>query len=302
MPTRARASAPAEHHPAAYPQLLAVVLIWGLNFTVSKWSLREFPVLGFTALRFAIASLLLLAVLRWREGSIRPAPGTLRGLALLGVTGNSVYQLCFIIGLSLTTASNSALVLASMPAMVAGLAFAFGLERVTPRAAEGLVLASIGVVLVVAARGLALGGHPLRGDLLSFGAVICWAVFTLGVRRLPHGISPLAITTWTMVLGTPVLFLLGVPSLVRMDWGAVSLLGWAGLVYSAAMSLVVAYVLWNNSVRVIGSSRTAVFACITPLVAMASAALILHERPTPLQLAGAGAILGGVILSQRPAR
>ncbi len=302
MPTRAPASTPAVHRPAAYPQLFAVVLIWGLNYTVSKWSLREFPVLGFTALRFAIASVLLVAVLRWREGSIRPAPGHLRRLALLGVTGNSVYQLCFIIGLSLTTASNSALVLASMPAMVAGLAFVFGLERVTARSAEGLALASIGVVLVVAAHGLALGGHTLHGDFLSFGAVICWAVFTLGVRRLPDGISPLAITTWTMVLGTPVLLLLGLPSLVRMDWGAVSPLGWAGLVYSAAMSLVVAYVLWNSSVRVIGSSRTAVFACITPLVAMASAAFVLNERPTPLQLAGAAAILGGVILSQRPAR
>src|SRR4029078_11023451 len=47
---------------SSYLKLLAVVIIWGLNFTVSKWSLREFPVLGFTAMRFVLASFLLIAV------------------------------------------------------------------------------------------------------------------------------------------------------------------------------------------------------------------------------------------------
>jgi drug/metabolite transporter (DMT)-like permease len=287
---------------SSYLKLLAVVIIWGLNFTVSKWSLREFPVLGFTAMRFVLASFLLIAVLHRREGRLRPPRGSMLRLTILGVVGNTIYQLCFIVGLSITTVSNSALVLASMPAMVAGLAFAFRLERVTARAAEGLALASLGVVLVVAARGVSFEAGTILGDVLTFMAVICWAVFTLGVRRLPAGISPLAITTWTMVLGTPVLLAAGLPSLVRMDWGAVSGLAWAGLLYSSAMSLVVAYILWNGSVRSIGSSRTAVFACLTPLVAMGSAALILHERPTAMQLAGAVAILSGVLLSQRTPR
>jgi len=301
MPASVTAPAP-EHKSAAYLQLLAVVVIWGLNFTISKWSLRAFPVLGFTALRFALASVLLGAVLWHREGTLRPPAGSVLRLSALGVVGNTVYQLCFIVGLSITTASNSALVLASMPAMVAGLAFAFRLERVTARAAEGLALASVGVILVVAARGVSFGAGTLLGDLLSFFAVICWAVFTLGVRHLPRGISPLAITTWTMVLGTPVLVALGLPSLLRMDWGAVSGLAWAGLIYSSLLSLVVAYLLWNSSIRAIGSSRTAVFACMTPLVAMGSAAVILRERPTPVQLIGAVAILSGVLLSQRTPR
>ncbi len=287
---------------SSYLQLIAVVVIWGLNFTVSKWSLREFPVLGFTALRFLLASALLALVLRQREGTLRPPAGSVLRLTALGVVGNTIYQLCFIVGLSITTVSNSALVLASMPAMVAGLAFGFRLERVTARAAEGLVLASLGVVLVVAARGVSFEAGTLAGDVLTFMAVICWAVFTLGVRRLPEGISPLTITTWTMLLGTPVLLAAGLPSLLRMHWGSVSAAAWAGLVYSSAMSLVVAYILWNGSIRAIGSSRTAVFACLTPLVAMGSAAFVLHERPTVVQLIGAGAILGGVLLSQRTPR
>ena len=300
MPTAATAPRPsAEHHRAAYTELLAVVVIWGLNFTVAKWSLREIPPLAFTALRFVLASVLLLALLRHREGIIRPPRGSVGRLTMLGLIGNTIYQICFIVGLSLTTVSNSALVLASMPAMVAGLAFAFRLERVTARAAEGLALASVGVVLVVAARGVSFGASTLPGDVLTFGAVICWAVFTLGIRRLAVPMSPLAITTWTTVLATPLLVLVGLPSMLAMNWRAVSLLGWAGLVYASVLSLVLAYILWNDSIRAIGASRTAVFSCLTPLVAMSSAVLVLHERPTLVQLAGAAAILTGVLLSQR---
>lgn len=300
MPTAATAHGPtADHRRAAYSRLLTVVVIWGLNFTISKWSFREIPPLAFTALRFVLASVLLLALLRHREGSIRPPRGSIGRLTVLGLIGNTIYQVCFIVGLSLTTVSNSALVLASMPAMVAGLAFSFRLERVTARAAEGLALASVGVVLVVAARGVSFGASTLPGDLLTFGAVICWAVFTLGIRRLAVPMTPLAITTWTVVLATPLLVVVGLPSMLRMDWRAVSLLGWAGLVYASLLSLVLAYILWNDSIRAIGASRTAVFSCLTPLVAMSSAVLILHERPTVVQLAGAAAILTGVLLSQR---
>jgi drug/metabolite transporter (DMT)-like permease len=300
MPTAATAHRPAAvHRRAAYTELLAVVVIWGLNFTVAKWSLREIPPLAFTAFRFILASVLLLALLHRREGTIRPPRGSVGRLTVLGLIGNTIYQICFIVGLSLTTVSNSALVLASMPAMVAALAFAFRLERVTARAAEGLGLASIGVVLVVAARGVSFGAGTLRGDVLTFAAVICWAVFTHGVRRLAVPMSPLAITTWTVVLATPLLVVAGLPSMLAMNWGAVSLLGWVGVVYASVLSLVLAYILWNDSIRAIGASRTAVFSCLTPLVAMSSAVLVLHERPTLVQLGGAAAILTGVLLSQR---
>ncbi len=298
MSPTSRAASPRSLSLGLTLQLLFVVLIWGLNFSVSKWALRELPPLGFTALRFALASLLLLAALAWKEGSVRPPPGGVPRLALLGVVGNSVYQVCFILGLSLTTATNSSLVLASMPAVVAGLGAVFGIERLSARGAQGLVLATVGVVMVVAARGISFGSATFRGDALTFGAVVCWAGFTIGVRRLALPMSALAITTWTMVFGTPVLIALGLPSLLRMDWGAVSGVAWAGLVYSSALSLVVAYVLWNNSVRVVGSSQTAVFACITPLVAMGSAILMLGERPLPVQLLGTAAVLGGVLLAQ----
>ncbi len=279
--------------------MLSVVVIWGLNFSVSKWSLREFPPLAFTAIRFFAGSAILLLILQRHEGLGPPPRRALLALTVLGVLGNTLYQICFILGLSLTTATNSSLVLASMPAIVTALSAALGVETVTPRIARGVGLASLGVVLVVAMSGAHFSAATLAGDLLTLGAVLCWSLYTMGIRRLAADISPLSITAWTMVLGTPGLVLAGLPSLVEMHWGAVSARAWAGLAYSAILSLVVAYVVFNWSVRAVGSSRTAVFTCMTPLVAMAGAFILLGERPGLTQLAGAGLIFSGVLLSQR---
>src|SRR5690606_2553785 len=223
--------------------------------------------------------------------------GAFRRLAVLGLIGNTAYQLAFISGLARTTATNSALVLASMPTMVAALGSFSGTERVARRGRQGLLLASLGVVIVIAHQGVRFSAATLDGDLLSLVAVFCWALFTLGVRRLHTPLSPLAITAWTLILGTPGLLLAGVPQLVTMDWSRVTWLGWAGLIYSSALSLVVAYILWNRSVRLVGTNRTAIFACLTPIVATLAAALLLGERPGLIQLLGGAMVLGGVLLT-----
>ena len=281
--------------------MLVVVLIWGINFSATKLAFRDFDPLAFTAVRFTLASLLFILVL-WRiEGSLRLPAGAFGRLALLGIIGNSIYQTLFVVGLSRTTATNSSLVLASMPAMVAALGAATGTERLSRDGRRGLILASLGVLLVVAAKGATFSMRTIGGDLLTLLAVVCWAVFTLGVRRFALRVSTLGITAWTTILGTPLLLLIGLPAVLRADWSGVSGEGWGALAYSSLLSLVVAYILWNRSIARVGSNRTAVFACVTPLIAMTSAMLVLGERPRAIQLVGGVMILAGVLLSQRRA-
>lgn len=279
--------------------LLIVVTIWGLNVTLSKWALREFPPLAFTALRFAMASVLLPLVLARLEPPLRVPWRQILPLAALGIVSNSIYQLGFILGLSRTTATNSALVLASMPLVVAALAAAIGMERLSLRAALGLALATLGVVLVVTAHGVSFSSRTFLGDVLTLGAVVCWATFTVALRRLNLPLSTLSITTWTVVLGSPLLVLAGVPQLLSMDWGSTTPRGWAILLYSVVLSLAVSYILWNRSVKAVGSNRTAIFSTLTPLVAMASAMLILGETPGVSQLLGGAAIITGIVIARR---
>ncbi len=279
--------------------LLLVILIWGGNFTATKLAFADISPLAFTAVRFAFGSVLMWLVLARKEGWRLPPRATWVPLILLGVVGNTIYQLCFMTGLYRTTATNSSLILASMPTVVTVAAGMLGFEQITARQKWALAIATLGVLLVVASRGITLDGD-LAGDLLMLAAVLCWATYTLGLRSLSGRVSTLALTTWTLITGTPGLILAGVPAVRAMNWGAVSPTGWFGLAYATLLSLVVAYLLWNRGVRQIGPSRAAIFTTLTPLVATLTAIAVLGERPGLLHLAGGAMIIAGVLVSRKP--
>ncbi len=278
--------------------MLLVCLIWGFNFSITKSAFDQIPPLAFTAVRFAISSLLLWLVLRVVEGPAKLPPGAMRRLVLLGVVGNTFYQLAFMLGLARTTASNSALILSTVPTVVAVFAGALGLERITTRMRGGIALGMLGVGLVIATRGVAFDRGTFTGDLLSILAVLCWAGYTVGLRRVPQGVSPLRVTTITAIAGTPGLVLAGLPGVLRLDWGAVGARAWLAVAYASVLSLVVAYLLWNRSVKAIGGTRTAIYMCLTPVVAVLGAWLLLGERPHPFQGVGALFIITGVLLTR----
>jgi drug/metabolite transporter (DMT)-like permease len=279
--------------------MLTVCLIWGLNFSITKFTIVQMPPLAFTAVRFAIASGLLWLILRATEGA-QPLPGPVRRqLIVLGILGNTVYQLVFVLGLARTTASNSALILAMMPMTVAVTAGLLGYERITQRMAVGIALGTLGVALVIATRGVGFSAGTLTGDLLTLIGVLAWSGYTVGLRSVPPTVSSLRVTTVTTIAGAPGLVVAGLPQVASLDWATVPRGAWVGLLYATLLSLVVAYILWNRSVKAVGSTRTAIYMCVTPLVAVTGAWLILGERPHPLQGLGAILIVAGVLLTRQ---
>jgi drug/metabolite transporter (DMT)-like permease len=278
--------------------MLLVCLIWGINFSVTKLAIGQMPALPFTAIRFTLASLLLWLIVRKLEGPATLAPDVTRRLVVLGIVGNTLYQLAFVLGLAYTSATNSSLIVATVPTVVAVLAGLLGLERITPRMWAGIGLGTVGVVLVIAASGVEFSAATLRGDLLTVVGVFCWAGYTLGLRKLPPALSPLRVTAVTAVAGTPGLVLAGLPGLASMEWRSVPGTAWAALGYATVFSLVVAYILWNRSVQVVGVTRTSIYMCLTPLIAVAAAWLMLGEQAHPLQGVGAILIVAGVLLTR----
>ena len=282
-------------------EMLVVALIWGGNFSISKFAMEQFHPLPFSAFRFALASVLLWFIAK-RAGVMAPlSKQTLWSLVGLGVIGNTIYQAAFMTGLSLTTATNSAMIVAALPVVVALLGTIMGIERATPATWLGVGLGTAGVVLVVTARGVQFHANSLTGDLLVLGAMLCWSFYTVMVRRVGAGVDALQITTITTIAGTPGLLLLGAPGLLRMDWGALSLKTWSAVAYAALLALVLSYVIYNRAVQAIGSGRTAIYNCVTPLVAMVVAWFTLGEAPTTVQYVGVAFVLMGVWVSMRRA-
>lgn len=282
--------------------MLLVCLIWGANFSVMKGAFDHMPPMAFTAIRFTVSSLLLYGLLRWRFGGIRVAPELRWRMIWMGVLGNTLYQIAFTLSLFWSTATNSALILAAIPAVVTTVAGVRRIERITPRMWAGTAVATIGVALVILASGVHFGWQTMRGDACAVAATLCWALYTVELRRLPPTMPPLQTTALTTFTGTPGLVAAGAMELVALDWKRVPGPAWGALAYASVLSLIVAYVIWNASVQKVGSSRTAIYMCVTPLVAAVVAWLVLGERLVPLQGAGAVLIVAGVLLSRKRER
>ncbi len=276
--------------------MLLLVVIWGVNFAVVKWALIAFEPLGFNTLRFLIASILVLVVLRL-EGPLKwPDRKDLPWLVVLGLIGNTLYQLGFILGLDRTRAGNASLLLSLPPVFIAILSSLIGDERHTGITWGGVILSVFGVALVSGTTVQMEAGATLIGDLILLGAAIVWALYTVGARRMIQRYGSVQVTAWTMWVGAAGLLVAGYPSLRRQDWGAVDSLGWAALFFSSCFAIGLAYLIWNRGVEQIGATRTSMYANVTPIVALSLGAIWLGERLTLLSVLGALLTIAGVLL------
>jgi drug/metabolite transporter (DMT)-like permease len=267
-----------------------------VNFAVVKVALDTFEPLAFNAMRFAIASVFVFVVLHARRQAAFPERKDVLRIVLLGVLGNVVYQVAFIVGLSLTRAGTAALILALTPVLTAFLSTLTGHERPGARTWIGAALSIAGVAMVTGT-GLTVGGHrALVGDLILVGASVAWAAYTVGARPVVQKYGSIRTTAWTMWVGTVALWIVGAPSLARQQWRGVEWQAWGGLVFSALFAIGLAYLIWYRGVEKIGNTRTAIFSNLTPVVAMLAAALLLGERPSTWAVLGAVMTLTGVMV------
>ena len=218
-------------------------------------------------------------------------------IAGFGLIGHFIYQLCFLFGLDKTTAANSALILGCSPVVVALLSAALGQERVHPLHWAGAALSVLGIYVVVG-RGAHLGGATLTGDLLTIGGLLCWGIYTVGVRGLLDRHSPLEVTGYSMAIGTVPYVLLAIGELRNFGWHTVPGVAWAALVLSGIFALYVAYLIWYVAVQRIGNIRTAMYSNLTPIAALVVAVVWLGEQLTRTEIAGAVAILAGMAITR----
>jgi drug/metabolite transporter (DMT)-like permease len=295
-----------------------MTLIWGTNYSIVKAAFDEIDPQAFNAVRMTIASAVFLAIIvgirRLPATSDAPADGAdalasilhtpapitradWLGLLGLGIVGHLLYQYFFIGGLARTSVANSSLMLAATPVVIALVSAVLGQDRVGKLHWLGAALSMAGIYVVVG-HGAAFESDGLVGDLMMFGAVCCWAIYTIGARHLMMRHSPVGVTGLSMAIGTFFYVPLAWWHIRLVDWANVSVAAWLAVFYSALFALCVAYTIWYAAVRQIGSARTSVYSNVVPLVAMVTAVVFLGEPLSPSKIAGAGAVLVGVALTR----
>lgn len=169
-----------------YLTLAAVTMIWGGTFVAGRFLTGSLSPLFAASLRFLLASVALLGFL-WiaRIPLARPTPGQWLQLTLLGFFGIFFYNLCFFYGLRYINASRASLIVALNPAVIGLASWLLFKERLGRAKVAGIAICITGAGLVIISRDprlLAVTPDTWIGDLLIFGCVLSWGVYSLFSR------------------------------------------------------------------------------------------------------------------------
>jgi drug/metabolite transporter (DMT)-like permease len=284
-------------------------LAWGGQFVIGKSAVAHVDAFHLTAVRYALAGLVLLAILAAVEGrqALR-LDG--RGLRLwwLGTLGFAGFNLLGYTGLEHARAQSAALIAALAPLLVALVLWQRTGVRPRRSTLVALLIALAGVGLVIS------GGDPASivsgsigwGEVLVLGGVLSFVFYTLGSAGFPE-FSPLRFTALTASLGwLSIAAATAVASATGLEpdpsVGAYTGI-WPQLLYIALIGAVVAVVSWNGSVVLLGPQNAALFQNLIPVTTF-SIEIVRGYRPGGLELAGAAltiaALVANNVLTRRP--
>lgn len=278
--------------------VVAVMVLWAANFIVVKSAVAVLPPVGFTFLRFVIASATLLLLLRWREGSIGLPRRDLLAICGLGAIGFGVYQILWTTGLTTVPAGDSALLIASTPVLVAILAVAARSDVLTPAKLVGAIVSFIGVAAVIASGpGLSLG-RSLGGEAITLLGALCWSFYMAFGAPFLGRYTPLRATAWATVAGTIVLAPIAASQLATVTTASLTPGVIGAVLYSGFLAAGISNVVVQNGIRVVGPTRTAAYQFLVPALAVVLAAVFLSEQIRPGQVLGGVVIVAGVLITR----
>ncbi len=281
-----------------YLMLVLVMLLWSGNSIVARAIHADVPPFTLAFMRWAGASLIVLPI-AWRH--IRKDRETIRArwpvILLLGMVGVGSFNAFMYSGLQYTTAANSLLVQAAIPALVLLLDLLF--FRTRPRLAQiaGCIVAAAGVFIIIfRADPAAMAAlHFNHGDALVLCAVVMWSLYTVLLRLRPamSGLSFLALTIFIGALAMAPFAAMELQSrAVHVTPGVL-----AGIGYVTIFPSIIAYFLFNTAVDAIGAGDAGQVINLQPLFGALLASLILGEDMHSYHIGGMALILAGIAMS-----
>lgn len=257
--------------------LVALTLMWGVNWPMMKFSLRELSPLYLRALTMTGGALWLYAFYRARGFRLLPQGSEWRSVVTLGVPNMLGWHTVSILGVKELASGRAAILGFTMPVWTVLIGVLFLGETLTRRVAFAAAAVLIAIALLVSDEFIALSGRPLGIVWMEFGAVL-WAVGTLMLRRATLTLPMETLTVWMMALSS--LCLWGI-ALALEPWPAwrFSAAMWASLVYGALINYGFAQIIWFGLARKLPPATSAMSIMAIPLIGTLSATVIVGEWP-----------------------
>lgn len=280
------------------------ITLWGVSFLFMKIALRELSAATVIVFRYALGTLLV-GFVSWQRGEFaRISLADVKVLALLGAVGISLQQMLQVSGQVTADVGVAAFLAATAPAFTVVLAAVWLHERLGRMQAVGVLLASMGGIVVAVGGDFSslLAGetlHTLPGNILILLSSVVWAVFIILSKRAVRNRPSAFVTSGTFFFG----MLFSLPLFVYgrgwEEFPRLSPGGWSAILHLGVLMTAVAYMLNSHALKHISATRVAVVQNTEPLIAMIAAAVFMGEPVTGTILAGGAAILGGVYLAER---
>ena len=279
-------------------KLLGMAVLWGASWPMGRMLGQSLPPLTGGAVRFVLASVLLLGWLFARSRFATLAALSARqwlGLTAAASVGVCGYAVFFMLGLQTMPAGKAAVVVAVNPVLTLLLATWFFGERLNAK------ILAVGGAIMVVTQGqplTVLSGGIKAGEWLIFGCVVCWAAYTLIGRAVLRGIDALTVTTATSFIGALMLSVValwtdGMPfeAIAAMDGR-----GWTALAWLVIGATVLAYAWYFEGVKTLGAGSAAAYITLVPIFGVLSSAWFLGEPLHISLVAGCAAAVGGMTL------
>jgi drug/metabolite transporter (DMT)-like permease len=176
-------------------------------------------------------------------------------------------------------------------------------ERFSAAVLSGIIVSIAGVVSIVCFSAEQITFNSTwRGDLMMIVSAFFWGWYSAESTRLLPKYGAIRLTVTAMIAGTAILIPISLPWLFDQHWSGIPKSAWIGLGFSALLSLAYAYFVWAFALSRIGVAHTAVYANVTPIVALVAGWILLGEEASATQLAGMALVLTGVFIvrSRKP--
>lgn len=277
--------------------LFLAMALTGANVPIGKAIVTELPIWAFIVFRFAVAGLALSLLLPGEPGRrIRDMSGRdAVDLLAMALVGSVLFTALVLEGVRRTSAIEAGIIMATLPAVAAvlGLAVYRELPRLRQTAAIGLAVAGL---IIMQSAADASGTASWTGNALVGLAVLCEALFVLISRRMSARLKPVRLSLAVSLVSLAFAFPFAAPELLALDGARVSAGTWALATWYALSSSVVSTVLWYRGAPHVETWLAGLATAALPVTAVAVSAWLHAERLGPGRLAGAGLVIGAIVV------
>ena len=279
---------------------LALIVIWGANFSIQKWVMREITPTGFLFGRYALMPVCALLLLIWRHGFQFPSLSRddLWGLARLGVIGHTMHVGMVTYGVHWSTAFSSSVILACGPLFTLIILRLHDLERLGRYQILGMAVACCGVLIFLSEKLLGGSWQATGGDLVLLVAASLFSYYTVAAKPYIERLGGFTTMAYATLFGSIPVLLLTAPQMADVPWSAFTVPLALAFVWAVVVSAFLGWLAWGRVNAVRGVARTAPLMYLMPPVAGLLAWAFMGESYTWLKVIGALVTLAGVDIAQ----